>query len=355
MMKKILFLLLLSVSLLFAIDAQGYGKTPKEAKEAALSELSNIVSAKISSTLKTSLRTHGQKMIKDADKSLKVSSQTYFQGVKYSAVREEANGEYSVVATLDKKGIQNSINYLKEALSVSLENLSKRDLNELLNKSEMLYALGNFSANPKSVHRFVTEKNQEIIKYLTHAKISFYVKPEGAKILVENQSFKPFTTYLLPEKSYRYIVSAKGYYDEEGIMYAHGGDRINKKVILVKKSAKRGVFYIDVEPELFDAVKETLLQYKLQATQEKSATNALKFRFKKELLTTIDGMKVYTLFVRVEAYKGKELVMSKRAKLKNVTEQSMQSKKRKGVVALTKYLLKKLDMNYFIANERVSY
>lgn len=354
-MKKILLGVLLTLSTLFAIDAEGFGKTAAEAKKAALSELSNIVSAKISSELKTALRTHGDKMIKDADKSLKVSSQTYFQGVKYSSVQSRADGEYSVVASLDQEGVENTISFLKDALSVDLNNLSRRELNELLNKSEMLYALGNFSADKKRVHDFVTKKNSAVIKYLTHAKVSFYLEPKNAKLLIENRVYKPFQTYLLPAQSYHYKVSAQGYHSEEGVLYANGGDRINKKVTLIKESAKKGLFYIDVDPELFDSASEVLSQYKLQATKQPEATNALKFTFHTLLVTTIEDMKVYNLFVTVKAYKGNEVILTKKAKLKNVTDQIMERKKSKGVAALTRYILKKVDMNDFIGKVKVSY
>lgn len=357
MMKKLLFLsalLLGFASSIFALSATGYGKSAKEAKAAALSELSNVVSANVKSSISTSTTVRGDDVKREAQAKLNVASNSYFQGVTYDEPLSEGK-EYAVTAHLSKEGIKNTVKFLTKEIHQDLSKLYKKGLKELLRKSEMLYALANFTQTKSIIQNDVKKQEAEIQKYLSFGQVYFQVKPKTAALIIGNETYKPFQTHLISAKEHHYEISADGYHTEEGKFYISGAQKRTVKVTLIKKTANTPEIYIGKDSAYAQSAKEVLSKYGVGTSHSSLSTNAIKFSFKKQLVTTIDQMKVYNLVVTAEAFKGLKSVLTKRAKIKNVTDMNIESKKNKGVKALATYLLKKLKMDQFIGAKKVDY
>ena len=355
-MKKILLIALLLQlgSSLYAISATGYGHSAKEAKDAALSELSNIVISDVKSKLSSSTTVTGGKVIHDAKKALEVSSNTYFQGVTYSDAIKGSSG-YEVTATLSQEATLNTLNFIKKELDKDLAKLSKSDLKRLIKMSEMGFALANFSDAKRRYQDHIKVREAEVLKYLSYGQLFFRLKPKDAKLIIDNERYEGFRTYLLPAKSYRYQVSADGYHAEEGKFYLNGAKKKDVTVTLVKKSSDGPSIYLDIDKEFESSAKAVFAKYGIDLSDDSLSTNAIRFRFKTTFVTQVDDIKVYNLLVTAEALRGNKSVMLKRAKIKNVTDSNLASKKAKGVSALAKYLMKKLDMDGFKGTQKVDY
>ncbi len=353
-MKKLGVLWFLLQASLFAISATGYGQSAKEAKDAALSELSNIVVANVKSKLTSSTTVSGQKVDRDAKKELEVSSSTYFQGVSYSDAVKGADG-YEVTATLSQSATINTLDFIKKELLKDLGKLSKSDLRELLKMSEMGYALANFSSAKSLYQEVIKEREAEVLKYLSYGQIFFHVTPKNATLIIDNVEYEPFKSYLLPAKKYHYQVSAAGYHTEEGSFYLNSAKKQDEKISLVKHSSATTAIYLDIDTSLQASAKEVFTKYGLNLSDNPVSTNAFRFTFKTSFVTQVDDMKVYNLTVIAEALRGNKSVMLKRARIKNVTDSNMESKKAKGVTALANYMMKKLDMKSFQGSQKVDY
>lgn len=354
-MKTIIFVwLLLAIHAWGAISAIGYGNTPKEAKEAALSELSNVVSANVKSDISATTTVAGGKVDKKAQTKLNVASNSYFQGVTYGdAVREGSS--YTVSAHLSDEGVLNTINFLKKEIHQELAPLSAKALRALLQKSEMLFALANFTQQKSAIQEQVKAQEAVIQKYLSHGQIYFQTNPKNVTLFIGDQAYKPFETYLLPAKEHHYEISAQGYHTEKGKFYVTGAQKQTIKVTLIKQSGTTPLIYLGVQGSYAQSAQEVLTKYQVGISSSSVATNAIGFDFDVQHVTDIDDMKVYNLTVTATAYKGKNSNLVKRAKVKNVTNMNIESKKQKAVKALTQALLKELKMEQFLGASTVDY
>lgn len=352
------FLLLLQTSLFANLSAVGYGSSEKEAKASALSELSNSVSANVKSNLTLSTKVQGSKVTKGGTKKLNVASSTYFQGVQYTQMSQKG-GTFEVTAFLDKKGVENTLVYIQKELHKDLAKLRPHALKELLKKSEMGYALANFSVNKEMFQTDFKAQEEDVQKYLSYAQITFNVKPSDAVIRVNHAIYTPLTTYLVPSTvKYTFEISANGYYTEEGTLTLSQGEKRTIIKQLIKKSNNAAKVYVDVKsniPEFKDTVSGLLLNYGVGVTPRAVATNSIRFTFDKQFITEVSGMKVYRVTVVMSVYKGSTKIMLKKVRLKNVVDGNYVHKVNRGVKALTKYLLKKQDMKTFIGKQSVNY
>ncbi|KIM11592.1 MAG: hypothetical protein KU37_05185 [Sulfuricurvum sp. PC08-66] len=340
-----------------AIQAIGYGASESSAKKAALSELSNMVSSNVKSNLSSTTTLKGDKVTKDAQIALNVASHSYFQGVTYSDPVMEGS-EYKVTAFLDEVGVANTLAYLRKELYKELEKLTRNDLEELLNKAQMAYALANFSLQKESIQSDVKAREAQIQEYLTFAKVTFNVTPATATIVVNDTVYEPYKTHLFAPKEYTFTMSAEGYYSEEGrISFGRGETRTVVKE-LVKVSAERPKVFVQIEgnsAQFTNSVASLLLKYGVDIASSAVATNALIFAIDKQYKTEVNGMAVYDVTVTMRAYKERSQTMVKQVKRANIVDANYNEKVDAAIKALTQYMLQKSDMKSFIGNERVNY
>ena len=358
LLQTFLFILLAQTSLLAGLSAVGYAENEKKAKESALTELANQVSAKVDSEFKSSTTVTNQKLDKSVKNDLKVSSNVYFQGVTYSNAVQTQSG-YEITAELSDQAIEDTLAFLQKELHKDMSGLSKRALKKLLSKAEIAYALANFSISKEDIQEDIKVQEALVQKYLTFGQVTFNIKPSTAVVMVNDEPYELFKTYLLAStKKYNFEIQAEGYYTEEGTLSFGKGEKRTIAKQLIKKSDEGAKVYVDVKSdigEFQDTVSGILLSYGVGITPSSTATNSIRFTFDKQFITEVSGMKVYKVTVQMSAYKGSDKIMQKKVKLKNVVDSNYITKVNKGVKALTKYLLKKQDMKAFIGKDTINY
>lgn len=373
-MLRLLFILLFIFSALFGenialleskegaivLRAQGYAKTPEAAKKNALQELVFHLKSQIETSYELRENVKDDKLKQEVQSKVSMQGRSFFEGVHYSDATLK-NGFFETEAVITTTALEKTMLALYKDINVDIELRSKKERQVMLEKIATLkillsYANKEMNLSTISVQK-IESKKRELYQSLNMAKVFFQSNANNATITIKNKTYKQGEFFYLEPGNYKYIVKSDGYHEEKGLFYAQAGyaKTVDKK--LIEKSDAKIKIYIHSDGlyKIEEDVASILSQYDVGVSLSSQSTNAFDFTFHKEFLMQIGSTKFYKFSLSVNAYRGKELYMSKKASLKRVSETRLASNSSRLVKALTKALLKKLDLEVFKNKQSVNY
>lgn len=371
-MKNIFFILLLSLfsQIVFAnetvvLDAQGYGKTPNEAKQNALQELVFKLKASVDTKLNisTQVTTHNstESLTENSSSNLNISGKSFFEGIQYSNISKK-NTFYQTKALLTKSALKKTLLTLKEDILLPIERLSKKEQKKNLEKVPTFFALYKYKTsdltelNSNTIEK-IKQQQQLLYSSINMAKIIFKTNVSGAKIEIAGKTYTPNKAFYIEHGNYIYTISKNGYIEENGKFFAQAGHSKTIKKELIKANKQKINIYINSSSQydIKDDVASVLSNYNIQTTSKTYASNAFDFKFSKKLLFKAGSTSFYKFSLTLKAYKNNQVVLTKKATLKRVADSKLASKASKLAKALTKATLKKLNMKKFHSSTKVNY
>lgn len=375
MTLKFLLLLLLSINFLHATDldfldssqgpiilqADGSGQSPNDAKKNALQELVFNIKSSVETSMKSSVKVEtGDKVSRNTQSDIKVSGKSYFEGLQYSDPILK-DGYYQVRVVVTQKSLESTLKALYKEISLPIETLSKKQQRVALEKLSILRALLSYKTSNMDVAN-ITPKKLAKIEFLLNrslnmAKVIFKTNTPSASIELNDKTYTTNTPIFLEPGNYSYTIKSDGYHSENGKFYAQAGSLKSIKKSLIKQSSQKLKVYVftDNQFDIKEVVDSILSSYGVGISRTSHANNAFGFKFKKKLVTKLGTMKFYKFSLTVDAYKGSEIFMTKTATLKKVADSKLMSKSSQLAKALTKALLKRIDMQEFTSNKEVDY
>ena len=340
------------------LEMNGYGKSIEEAKSNALQELVFMLQTSVKTTfeLKTKVHNGGINSSEDANNQLSMNSSSFFRGLHYSDPLNTQNG-YEVQVVLTQEGLEKTQDALQEDIFRDLHPLSRIQKEQSLEKVAILRSLFPYIHPSKNLQQRLITKEKEINKYLNMARVTFVTNAQNAKIEIGGKYYKNGEEFFLEKGRYHYTILADGYHDEDGVIYLQAGisKTFYKNFIKLQDTSIQVYIQNNSDFNIDAQIRAILSKYSIQTTKEAYAINALYYSFTKEFLDTFGTTKFYRFSLKVDAYKGTKIFMSKKATIKRVASSRLVQKSAKLTKALTKALLQKLNIAEFRGDKKVYY
>jgi hypothetical protein len=333
--------LMLSFSVQAELTAEGFGSTPAEARDNALQELSQVVSAAVQSDVQIRTELRDNQVDQQARNELKIQSASYFQGVQYQHERPYDRG-YKVDAVLDERGIEQTMNQLLLDIKQDMALLSRKQRQDVLERALFLGALANYLPKNHALANSATTQAQlareEAYRYLNMAQLTFYTQPPHTQIRIGNVQFKNGQAEWLKPGSYRFEAKADGYQTKLDQIGLSAGELRQVEIKLVPKTA--GQIELSVQGEqadlVFSEAKQIVAGYGLR--HQSNADIQLQLNVEQNQVTEISGIKFYRLRIVAEIQKNGQPILVRRASSNNVADSQVENRTK----ALTKALIEAL-------------
>ena len=373
-MIKIFLFLILSISFIYGedldfldpsegsiiIEAQGFGNSPTEAKKNALQELVFQIRSSIDTSIETSSKVSNSKYSKTTVQKLNIKSNGFFEALHYSDVIAK-NDYYQIKVVITQKSLKRTLERLYQDITKDVEKLNVKEQQTTLEKINILKSLLPYSNNKIDIS-YISQsklKAQEIAlkQVLNMSKIIFHLNVKNAKITIDDKTYTLNDKIFVKAGKHHYIISANGFYSEKGNFYTEARKIKNISKTLISKNINKLKVYIstDNEFDIKDDISTMLSKYSIKDSNSPYATNAFKFYFKKEFIANFGNAKFYKLSLVVKAYRGKQLFITKKATIKRVAQVQLKTKAKKLAKAITKSLLKNINIKEFKGNSIVLY
>lgn len=323
------------------IEVKGYGSSASEAKDEALRELSQVVISKIDSSYNKSEKLTNKSFQKDISTSLKVDSQITFQGVQMSEAHKDGN-QYFVEASLSEEALDDTISYMLQSLEGDHLVYSISKLKELSKTIDQLSALSSFTSKYKSKYNtqdlqakisMLKEQNNKELNYGR-----FKIITDG-ELSVDGKSYEPSKLHFLPVGTYSYVVSKNGCVSEKGSIYLSKAKLTKKSVKLFCNANNGESFSISADDEYKRVIKSAVTKYGFKVSD--SSENQIKISLDKIKTFEIDGIKFYDYMVYMQM-SFNDKTITKKARLKSVTSNKLNSKMLKLIPLMVKAGFKEL-------------
>lgn len=332
--KRISWLLLASFWLVLiplkaqaVLSAEGWGTTPNAARENALQELSQTVSAAVRSDVTIRNELQNNQVSTDVASSLNVKSASYFQGVEYGMAMPEAQG-YRIEALLSRQAAQQTVSHLSQAISLDLMTLNRTQIQDVIERAVFLSALLNLMpndfANKAQSLQLASDIRALGFKHLNFARLTIYVKPNQATLRLGTFTLMPGQTELIPPGNYRLISNAEGYQSINQPLALSAGENRQLNLALVPRIA--GQVQLNVEGEHADNIQAQARQTLagLGVAVESNVNNQISLKLDKQLVTEISGITFYNLRLSAEVSHGQQPILVRTASLNNVADSQVE-------------------------------
>ncbi len=339
----------------------GYGQTLKGAKINALKGLSQQIVAKVETEEVLEKSYKNGKISKSYQAKSQIESEILLKGVLFSKfIKDKSN--YKICVYFTKKSLEETIEFLKDSLSIDFTKLNREELKKLLHKAYYLLALAYLSSDKKEIESFARKKIEKINTYLNFGMLTINTIPDNAEILINKKCYRPFTPILLPpEREYLVSVKAPGYKPETFTVFLSRGDRITKTVELqkiVKTEVK--VYVYSNNSFLLEETKAILTKSGLKISSSPVSPNAIFVEFQ-DTQTEIEGYTRHAIKITVEAYRGNKLVLALSGKMKpfyttSETEKIiLQKNSKKLLEVVLKKLINQINFSKFKGSKNFDY
>jgi hypothetical protein len=322
-------LILIPLKAQAVLSAEGWGSTPNAARENALQELSQVVSAAVNSdvTIRNELRDN--QVTTDVASSLNVKSASYFQGVEYGMAMPEAQG-YRIEAMLSRQAAQQTVSHLSQAISLDLMTLNRTQIQDVIDRAVFLSALLNLMpndfANKAQSAQQANDTRALAFKHLNFARLTIHVKPEQASINLGQFKLASGQTELIAPGNYRLVVNAQGYQSINQPLSLSAGENRQLNLALVPRTG--GQLQLDVQGEHADTIRAQSRQTLagLGIAVQANVNNQISLKLDKQRVTEISGITFYNLRLSAEVTQGAQPILVRTASLNNIAESQVDAR-----------------------------
>jgi len=312
----------------------------KKAKECALSSLLSLIKVEVDSSISNnlkSIRENGvEKLSEKVEENTNIKTDGYLSGIKYEEIQRSSKS-VTFRTILDDDALKKSIERLNDAISKDILNLSEKELNLLLKKSEYLLLLISYNKNIIS-KKDILLKRDKILKTLNMSRLTLNIVPKDSNIYINNKRFENLKTYFIKPGKHSLKVKKDGYFSVEKIFYTQKNRQTRIDLELIKKGSVTSVVNVVGADSFLADIKHELLKYDI--SYKKQSGYVLEFTVDKKLITEVAGTKVYSLKIMANFKHNSTLIVSKTARLKSVAEANLHKKELALIKALIKAIVK---------------
>ncbi len=234
-------------------QAEGLGSDLAEAKQQALSMLSQQILAEVRTEVSQSVKTQNGQVSRQASVQRQVRTHLLLKGVKYR-VLEAVPGTVRVLAYMDGSAIEQTVRFLQDNTDFQPETLALADVPALREKARMLQAI--LLALPASIkERFkadlerVQQKLLWLSKRETEALWILNLQGKPVQIWVDGRRISAQSPIFLPPGRHDYRLLSDGFKPVEGVLQVYAGQRITQTVDWIPARQPVAVA-LQVSPEL---------------------------------------------------------------------------------------------------------
>ena len=179
---------------------------------------------------------------------------------------------------------------------------------------------------------------QSAFRLLNFGELWIEVSPSDALIELAGERINAMEAHLLAPGEYGYRITASGYYPEAGNFYLDKREKKLLEIALVPRY--QGAVALEFSREfesLYHEAQGVLATYGIRT--DVNAPGALSFQIRIVPVTDVGGIKVVNVSITMSVKRGDELLLSKEATVRNVTQTQIEAKSRQAVSMLTRAFL----------------
>ncbi len=322
-------------------EAKGSGADATSAQKDALATLSSLIEVKVDTSISSSTTTNSlngkESVLSTSSDNINLQSNSFLVGIKYEELPSAPNGDKVYKAILTDKALAQSIKVLYDALDTDIAKLSPNEMEKLLKKSNYLLVL--ISYKPDVIKKSdVMQKRRYLYDSLHMSRIFIDVTPTNSSVFIDEKNVKTNTDIFVTPGQHTIEVKKDNYLTYQKKLYTQVAKRSRLHISLLPKSKLPSQLAIKGAGDFMDTIRRELLQYNIAVSS--GAKEHIEFSIQEKYITTVSEIKIYKLTIVANLKRETDLIISKKATLKNVAQMQLESKKQKVIKALLKAIMK---------------
>ncbi len=317
------------------LSVQGYGDNKADAKREALAELSRMVLSKVDSSFSKKQRVTNDSAELEVETGLTIDSKIIFQDVQTSQARKEGK-EYIVDASLSANAMDATITYLLNDIKGDHTGYTRAQLKEIGEKIGFIYALSHFTNKYQGQYKKASLVAQaDEFKAFNNKELNYarLIIISEAKITIDGKNFKTGQSTFLKPETYKYTATQNGCVKENGKVYLYKGQLTKKNIKLVCETSGSKNVALFCDEDYVVNFKGVLNKYGYVIDPE--GGTKMELHVKELSKVKVDGDYYYNYLATFTLTKDGKMI-SKKAKVKNITRNQLPNKMERLIPALVK-------------------